>query len=97
VHRPSIDKAIVSGYLLPDYCREASPAHHGAHRVDGTFHVNLTRLGDEDGSSESPPVGDRGSSVHYGLCVNPDFEAGMLSFGEEELEQVHACAGVMPG
>jgi hypothetical protein len=97
VHRPSIDKAIVSGYLLPDYCRDASPAHHAAHRVDGAFHVNLTRHSDDDGSSELSPVGDRGSRVHYGLCVNPDFEAGMLTFGQEDLKQVRACADIVLG
>lgn len=94
VHRPSIDKAVVSGYLLPDYCREATHTHP-VDSIDGAIHVNLTHLGDDDGSSELSPGGDSSSGVYDGLCVNPDFEAGMLTFGEQELEQVRACVGAL--
>ena len=84
----------MSGYLLPDYCREEATHTHAYDHSATAHHVNRTQLGDEadDGGSEPERVVGDGSgrrgSVHDGLCLNPDFEAGMLTFGEQEVEQV---------
>jgi hypothetical protein len=91
VHRPSVAKAIVSGYLPPDYCQTnttAAPTHPSNHPSSG---VTEERSGDgsERGSErEGGSSSSSSRSIHDGLCVNPEFEAGMLEFGDKEVEQL---------